>query len=75
MMVAFSATNGFLLSPQIVLTKTIHHYLPPFNEGKEKCMDLGWDLTFSENHWSTLETMKQPYCHTYTLKFTTYIGL
>jgi hypothetical protein len=35
MMVVFLATNGFLLPFQIVLTKTIHRYLPPFNEGKK----------------------------------------
>jgi hypothetical protein len=63
--VIFLATNGFLLPLQIVLIKTIHHYLPPSNEGKKKCMNLGWDFTFNENHWSTLEIMKQSYCHTY----------
>jgi hypothetical protein len=50
---------------------TIHCYLPPSNEGKDKCMNLGWDLTFSENYCSTLETKKKfihkillPYLHT-----------
>jgi hypothetical protein len=66
MMVIFLATNAFLLPLQIMLTKTIHRYLPPSNEGKEKCMNLGWDLTFNENHWSTLETTKQSYCHLHT---------
>jgi hypothetical protein len=57
-MVVFSTKNGFLLPLQIVLIEIIHRYLPPSNEGKEKCMNLGWDLTFSENHWSTLATTK-----------------
>jgi hypothetical protein len=57
-MVVFSTKNGFLLPLQIVLIEIIHRYLPPSNEVKEKCMNLGWDLTFSENHWSTLETTK-----------------
>jgi hypothetical protein len=35
-MVVFLATNGFLLPLQIVLIETIHHYLPPSNEGKIK---------------------------------------
>jgi hypothetical protein len=69
-MVVSSTTNGFLLPLQIVFTGTTHRYLPPSNEGKEKCMNSCWDLTFSENHWSTLETKKQfvhkilsPYLH------------
>ncbi len=49
---------------------TIHHCLPPSNEGKNKCMSSSWDLTFNENHGSTLQTTKQfihkillPYLH------------
>ncbi len=71
MMVVFLATNGFLLPLQIMFIGTIHCYLPPSNERKDKCMNSGWDLTFRENHWSTLETKKQfihkillPYLHT-----------
>jgi hypothetical protein len=37
----------------------IHPCLPPSNEVKNKCMNSSWDLTFNENHWSTLETTKQ----------------
>ncbi len=55
-MVISSTVNGFLLPPQIVFIGFIHCCLPPFNEGKEKCMNLDWDLKFNENHWSTLET-------------------
>ncbi len=55
-MVVYSTTNGFLLPSQIMFIGTTHHYLPPSNEGKNKCMNSGWDFSFSENHWSTLET-------------------
>jgi hypothetical protein len=48
----------------------IHCCLPASNEGKDKCMNSNWDLAFSENHWSTLETTRQfihkillPYLH------------
>jgi len=56
-MVISLAANGFLFSPYIVFIGTIHCHLQ-FNEGKYKCMNLNWDLTFNENHWSTLETTK-----------------
>jgi hypothetical protein len=29
------------------------------NEGKMKCINLGWDLTFDENHWLVLKIMKE----------------
>lgn len=70
-MVVFLIVNGFLLPLHIVLKRTTHHCFPPSNEGEDKCMNLGWDLTFNENHSSTLETTKQfvhkillPYLHT-----------
>jgi hypothetical protein len=28
------------------------------NDGRLSCEDAGWHLTFSSNHWSTLETYK-----------------
>jgi len=69
-MVVYSTANGFLLPLQIMFISTTHRYLPPSNEGKDKCMNSSWDFTFSENHWSTLETKKQfvhkillPYLH------------
>ncbi len=53
-----------------MLKNITHHCLPPSNEGKDKCMNLGWNLTFNENHSSTLDTTKQfvhdillPYLH------------
>jgi hypothetical protein len=56
------ATNGNPLLGQVVFTSTTHKCLPPSNEGKQKCINLGWDFTFSENHWSMLETMKDFFC-------------
>ena len=32
--------------------------LPPLNDGRRECIDNGWHLTFSSNHWSTIETCK-----------------
>jgi hypothetical protein len=52
------APNENLLLGQVVFTHTTHRCLPPSNEGKLKCINSGWDFTFSENHWSTLEIMK-----------------
>jgi hypothetical protein len=57
-LVVSSATNGNLLPRQVVFIGTTHRCLPPSNEGKLKCINLGWDFTLSENHWSTLETTK-----------------
>jgi hypothetical protein len=33
--------------------------LAPNNQGKTNYIKGGWDLTFSENHWSSLETTKK----------------
>jgi hypothetical protein len=70
-MVVFLTIKGFLLPLHIVFKSTTHHCLPPFNEGKDKCMNSSQDPTFNENHSSTLETTKQffrkillPYLHT-----------
>ncbi len=57
-LVVYSTTNGNLLLGQVVFTSTTHRCLPPSNEGKQKCINSGWDFTFNENHWSTLETTK-----------------
>ncbi len=48
-----------LLPPQVIFIGTMHRTLPPNNEGKFMCINNGWDLTFSDNHWSTLETTKR----------------
>jgi hypothetical protein len=53
-----SFVDGLFLPPQVVFIGTTHKKLPPNNEGKFMCIDNGWDLTFSKNHWSTFETTK-----------------
>ncbi len=53
-----SATNGNLFPKQVVFTCTTHRCLPPSNERKLKCINSSRDLTFYENHWSMLKTMK-----------------
>jgi hypothetical protein len=50
-------TNGNLLLGEIVFIGTTHRCLLPSNDGKLKCINLGWNFTFDENHWSILETM------------------
>jgi hypothetical protein len=50
--------NGNLLLGQVVFIGTTHRCLPPSIEGKQKCINSSWHFTFSENHWSTLETTK-----------------
>ncbi len=52
------ASNGNLLLEQVVFTHTTHRCLPPSNEGKLKCINSSWDFTFSENHWSMVQTTK-----------------
>jgi hypothetical protein len=57
-LVVSSITNGNIFPRQVVFICTTHRCLPPSNEGKLKCINSSWDLTFNENHWSTLETKK-----------------
>ncbi len=56
-LVVSSTTNGNLLLGQVVFIDTTHRCLLP-NEGKQKCINSNWDFILNENHWSTLETMK-----------------
>jgi hypothetical protein len=59
MVVSSSATRD-LLPPQIVfINRTTYKSLPPNNQGKTNYIKDDWDLTFSENHWSSLETTKK----------------
>jgi hypothetical protein len=55
-LVVSSTTNGNLLPGQILFIGTTHRCLPPSR--KLKCINSGPDLKFNENHWSTLEIMK-----------------
>jgi hypothetical protein len=57
-MVVFFATNGYLLLGHVIFIGIMHRCLPPSNEGKIKCISFGWHLTFSEDHWYTLQTTK-----------------
>ena len=50
---------GDLLPPQVVFTGTTKRTLPPQSEGKKMCLQDGWNLTYSENHWSNLQKTKQ----------------
>jgi hypothetical protein len=43
------------LCSQVLLINVYHHLMTK----KNKYMNSRWDSTFSENHWSTLETTKQ----------------
>jgi hypothetical protein len=56
--VVSSTAEGVLLPFQVVFTGTTLKSLPKFNDGRRICEELGWDLTTSHNHWSTLQTYK-----------------
>jgi hypothetical protein len=47
--VVCSVANGNLLPRQVVFTSTTHRCLPLSNEGKQKCINSGWDFMFNEN--------------------------
>ena len=56
--VVSSTAEGVLLPLQVVFTGKTFKSLPKSNEGRQLCEGLGWDLTTSPNHWSTLQTCK-----------------
>jgi hypothetical protein len=58
-MVISSGVARDLLPPQIVFTGTMSKSFPPSHQGKTNCIKDDWDLTFNENHWSSLETTKK----------------
>jgi len=59
-MVVSSNVAMDLLPPQIVFTSSItFKSFPPNNQGKKIYIKDGWDLTFSENRWSSLEITKK----------------
>jgi hypothetical protein len=45
--------------PQIVFISITSRTFPSNNQRKRKCIKDGWDFTFSEDHWSSLKTIKQ----------------
>jgi hypothetical protein len=53
-----SSADGDLLPFQVIFTGTTSRSLPPQNEGRLRCEEDGWHLTYSGNHWSNLETYK-----------------
>ncbi len=60
--------NNVLLPNKIVFTSITPRCLPPSTKGEDKCMSSSWELTFSENHWCTLEITKQ-YVHKILLPY------
>jgi hypothetical protein len=57
-LIVSSFTDGLLFSLQVAFTSTTHKSMPLNNQGKTNCVNNGWDFTFSENHWSPLDTTK-----------------
>ena len=47
------------LHPQLIFIDKTNWCLPKYIEPKVRYREEGWHLTFSTNHWSTLETSKQ----------------
>ena len=56
--VVSSNASGELLPPQLIFIGTTNRCLPKYIVAKIKCLEEGWHLTFSTDHWSTLETSK-----------------
>jgi hypothetical protein len=54
-----STAIGTLLPFQLIFTWTIDRCLPPKNDGHQEIKEVGWHLTSSSNHWSTLQTCKE----------------
>ena len=52
------AANGDLVGFQVILEGTTTRSLPT-GPGFDKLKELGVHVTFSSNHWSNFETMKQ----------------
>jgi hypothetical protein len=53
-----SVAIGEVLPFQIIFQGLTSRSLPPLTDGKRDCLDNGWNLTFSGNHWSTMVTCK-----------------
>jgi hypothetical protein len=56
---ASSAANGQILPFQVIFQGLTPKTLPPMNEGRHSCEATGWNLSYSSNHWSTLQTCKE----------------
>jgi hypothetical protein len=58
-----SSAAGNLLPFQLIFTGTTDRCLPPRNIGRQECEDESWHLTYSNNHWSNLQTCKDFVIH------------
>ena len=56
---ASSTANGQVLPFQVIFQGLTIRFLPSMNEGHHSCEDVEWQLTFSSNHWSTINTCKE----------------
>jgi hypothetical protein len=56
---ASSAASGEVLPFQVIFQGLTSCSLPPLNDGRHDCNNVGWHLTQSSNHWSTLDTCKE----------------
>jgi len=50
-----SFVTWVLLPLQIIFTSTTPWTLPPNNNQRKMCVTNGWELNYSDNHWSNLE--------------------
>jgi hypothetical protein len=57
--VVVSITNGSFLPLQIIFIRSTTRCLLPNGLGKASCLGARFHLTYSVNHWSTLETCQQ----------------
>ena len=55
----FLAADGRCLSFQVIFQSTTTKSLPKLEGGREECELSGWNISYSYNHWSTLETCKE----------------
>ena len=58
-MVVASVANEKCLHFQGIFQGIINRSLPKLEGGRYNCEHAGWNLTFSHNHWSTLDTFKK----------------
>jgi hypothetical protein len=56
---ASSAANGKVLPFHVIFQGLTSRSLPPLNDGRIACEESGWHVTFTSNHWSTLDTCKE----------------
>lgn len=57
-MVVSSSSNGHVLPFQVIFQGLTICSLPPLTDGRHECVECRWDLTFSSNLWSIMDTMK-----------------